>query len=174
MPVAQNAVIAILLAFLVVGIGALVWKGKKIVEHFARSMFTAKQAQQEQPEQEEQQQEPPQHRRRAEKLRSAKESKESVISQNPRLSRTKVRRLERPSITRRKCLIYGFWPVQQSLGRTCRFSTLHWRHGRTGKAGQFRADLRFPSFFTLEFFLESAPGSHLRRQTQDATDLQLN
>lgn len=66
MPVAQNAVIAILLAFLVVGIGALVWKGKKIVEHFARSMFTAKQAQQEQPEQEEQQQELPQHRRRAE------------------------------------------------------------------------------------------------------------
>ncbi|KAI0541964.1 hypothetical protein GGR58DRAFT_454593 [Xylaria digitata] len=58
MATAQNAVIAILLVFLFLGIGILFWKGRKLIEHFAHVMFTAKQAQQEQQEQ------PPQRRRR--------------------------------------------------------------------------------------------------------------
>ncbi|KAI0973267.1 hypothetical protein F4678DRAFT_426267 [Xylaria arbuscula] len=57
MSVAQNAVIAILIVFFAIGIGALVWKGKKIVQHFAHAMFTGKQAQQEHEEQ------PPERRR---------------------------------------------------------------------------------------------------------------
>ncbi|KAI0433719.1 hypothetical protein F5Y09DRAFT_297975 [Xylaria sp. FL1042] len=63
MSVAQNAVIAILLVFLAIGIGVLVWKGKKIVENFAHAMFTAKQAQREYQEGEEE--EPRRRRRRA-------------------------------------------------------------------------------------------------------------
>ncbi|KAI1304027.1 hypothetical protein F5Y03DRAFT_358814 [Xylaria venustula] len=58
MSVGENAVIAILIVFFAIGIGALVWKGKKIVEHFAHVMFTGKRAQQEQEEQ------PPERRRR--------------------------------------------------------------------------------------------------------------
>ncbi|KAI1275600.1 hypothetical protein F5Y07DRAFT_369791 [Xylaria sp. FL0933] len=45
MAVGQNVVIAILLVFFAIGIGALVWKGKQIVEHLAHAMFTAKQRQ---------------------------------------------------------------------------------------------------------------------------------
>ncbi|RWA04412.1 hypothetical protein EKO27_g10693, partial [Xylaria grammica] len=64
MSIPGNAVVAILLIFLFVGIGLVFWKGRNIIEHFAHVMFTAKQAQREQQEQQEQREQLPQRRRR--------------------------------------------------------------------------------------------------------------
>lgn len=48
MSLAANAGIAILIVFLVAGIGLLLYNGRTVVRNFAIIMFTAKQAEQEQ------------------------------------------------------------------------------------------------------------------------------
>jgi hypothetical protein len=44
MAIHENAVIALLVIILAIGISAVIWKGKEIVKVFANRMFAARQA----------------------------------------------------------------------------------------------------------------------------------
>ncbi|KAI0515008.1 hypothetical protein F5B22DRAFT_609360 [Xylaria bambusicola] len=68
MLIAPNAVIAILVVFIFIGVGLLVWKGKQLVELFAHAMFTARQAQWEQHQEQEREQSPRRRRRSSESV----------------------------------------------------------------------------------------------------------
>ena len=75
MSISPNAAIATLVVFLFIGIALLAWKCKEFVEHFAHSMFAARQAEPE-PEQGEEELQSPSPRRRR---RRSSESMETNV-----------------------------------------------------------------------------------------------
>ncbi|GAW26407.1 hypothetical protein SAMD00023353_3001210 [Rosellinia necatrix] len=68
MSVGPNAIIAIVVIFVIAGLGLVFWQGKRIVSAFAHAMFAGKQAERESGDNEEQ---PSQRRREAASSESA-------------------------------------------------------------------------------------------------------